>query len=84
MFKKMTEQYIELDCPPGYPRPGDLISDIIEGTELPKRETVSRLFGNWVWDYSDIDPEVWKKIQPMIKERIEKLYKDGSIRYGSW
>ena len=78
------EQSIELDCPPGEPRPGDLISGVIEGTGLPKRESCSRVFGNWKWDYSDVDPDEWQKIRPTLKERITRLYENGVIRYGSW
>ncbi len=78
------EQSIELDCPPGLPRPGDLIGWVIEGTGLELRESCSRLFGNWKWDYSDVDPEVWLKVKPILQERIEKLYHAGVIRYGSW
>ncbi len=81
MTKRQT---IELDCAPGTPRPGDLISSVVKDTGLPKRETVSRFFGNWMWDYSDIPKEKWLKIQPTLKERIEKLYHNGLIRYGSW
>ncbi len=77
-------QTIELDCPPGDPRPGDLIEDIIKNTGLPLRESVSRSFGCWTWDYNDIDPEIWKKVNDTLKERIEKLYNNGVIRYGSW
>ena len=80
----MTQQTIEIDCPPGYPRPGDLIEDVIQGTGLPLREDVSRLFGMWEWDYNDINPEVWKKVKPILKERLSKLYDDGVIRYCSW
>ena len=77
-------QTIELDCPPGSPRPGDLIGGVIKGTGLPTRDTVGRFFGNWTWDYSDIDPEVWAKAQPTLKKRITALYESGAIRYGSW
>ena len=80
----MSVQTIELDCAPGYPRPGDLIEGVIKDTGLPQRETVSRLFGEWTWDYSDIDPKVWLTAKPILKERITKLYNDGLIRYGSW
>ena len=80
----MREQTIELDCPPGNPRPGDLIDGVIEGTGLPKRKDVSRLFGEWTWDYNDIPEEVWQKAQPMLEERITKLHNAGIIRYGSW
>jgi len=77
-------QTIELDCPPGNPRPGDLIAEVIAGTTLPKRETTLRFFGNWVWDYSDIPAEQWKEAQPILQRHIEDLYRRGWIRYGSW
>ena len=80
----MAEQTIELDCAPGAPRPGDLIGGVIEGTGLEARKDVSRFFGNWIWDYSDVPAEVWKKVQPVLKERITALYNRGAIRYGSW
>ncbi len=78
------EQTIELDCPPGDPRPGDLIAGVIEGTGLRLKEACSRFFGCWTWEYDEVDPEEWKRIQPILKERVEKLYHSGVIRYGSW
>jgi hypothetical protein len=78
------KQTIELDCPPGNPRPGDLIGGIIRGTGLPPRESDSRLFGWWTWDYRDIPPKEWKRIRPTLKRRISKLYKTGVVRGGSW
>ena len=82
--EKKPIQTIEIDCPPGYPRPGDLIEEVIKGTGLPLRQDVSRLFGMWTWDYNDMDPEVWKKAQPILKERLVKLYDCGVVRYCSW
>lgn len=75
---------IELDCTPGDPRPGDLISGVIEGTGLVQKETCSRFFGNWTWDYKEVSDEEWSIIRPILKERITKLYNNGMIRYGSW
>lgn len=78
------EHSIELDCPPGSPRPGDLIAGVIAGTGLPQKEECMKLFGNWKWIYDDVSCEEWDRIQPTIKERITALYKSGRIRYGSW
>jgi len=77
-------QTIELDCAPGFPRPGDLIDGVIADTGLPSRAPVSKLFGEWTWDYTDIEPEEWLRIKPILKDRVEKLYHAGLIRYGSW
>ena len=80
----MTEQTIELDCPPGNPRPGDLIEGVLEGTGVEVKDEPSKAFGNWTWDFSHIPEEEWKKAQPTFKERITKLYNNGVIRYGSF
>lgn len=77
-------QTIEIDCPPGDPRPGDLIADVIAGTGLPAKDADSKFFGCWSWSY-DIPRDEWEmRIQPIIKPRIEALYERGVIRYGSW
>jgi len=75
---------IELDCPPGHPRPGDLIADVIKGTGLPLKEAKSRVFGCWTWDFSEVPDEQWEKVRPTLKARIVALYNKGLIRYGSW
>lgn len=80
----MTTQTIEIDCPPGYPRPGDLIESVIKDTELPLRDDVCRLFGCWTWDYNDIDPEIWNKAKPILEKKLTKLYDDHVCRYCSW
>ena len=80
----MSEQTIQLDCPPGGIRPGHLIGAVIDGLGLEPREPVSKVFGEWTWDYSDVEGSHWKNIQPRLKERITDLFKAGTIRYGSW
>jgi hypothetical protein len=77
-------QTIEIDCQPGYPRPGDLIEGVIKDTGLPLRDDVSRFFGCWEWNYNDIDPEVWNRAKPILEKRLNKLYDDGLCRYCSW
>ena len=76
-------QQIELDCAPGVTRPSDLIVDVIEGTPLPRREPTSRMFGEWIWDYSDIPSCSWSEALPVIGKRIVALYHNGRIRYGA-
>lgn len=79
------ERSIELDCPPGYPRPGDLIEGVIKDLGLPwPKEPTMMFFGNWKWEWPEVDWEEWKKKQPIIKERVQALFKAGTIRYGSW
>jgi hypothetical protein len=80
----MSTQIIELDCAPGSLRPGHLLPQVIANTGLPEREPVSKRFGNWTWDYSDIPADVWAKAKPLLAERITALYHAGTIRYGSW
>lgn len=80
----MSEQSIELDCAPGCLRPGHLFYQVIDGLGLPERETCSRFFGNWKWDFSDVPADEWAKVKPILKERITTLYHKGAIRYGSW
>lgn len=83
--EELVMQTLELDCAPGYPRPGDLITGVLEGTGLAVPEKpVSMFFGNWTYAF-DVPAEEWKtRIQPIIKPRIEALYRAGKIRYGSW
>lgn len=81
---KGNVQTIELDCPPGGIRPGDLIDGVIEGTGLPKKKPDAMFMGEWTWVY-EMSQEEWEsKIQPVIKPRIEALYYAGRIRWGSW
>lgn len=82
---------IELDCPPGSPRPGDLIGEVVKGTileamsEAQPDAAVSKLFGNWIWAFAHVTtPEQWEQVQKVIEPRIRKLYAAGVIRYGSW
>lgn len=75
---------IELDCPPGFPRPNHLIKSVIKDTGLELKEPVATMMGNFTWDYSEVSNEQWMEAQPILKERITKLYNKGTIRYGSW
>lgn len=86
----MPHHIIELDCPPGDPRPGALITDVVRGTPLeglPSAHpdaTVSRLFGCWTWAFPNLTAEQWADIQQQIKPRILALYDANVIRYGGW
>ena len=80
------DKTIVLDCAPGYPRPGDLIEDVMadSGVKYDGRAPISKLFGSWQWDFSDVPDAEWLKAKPVFKARIEALYHAGTIRYGSW
>jgi len=80
----MSVQTIELDCAPGGIRPGDLLPGVLKDTGIPVRKPKQMFFGEWVWDYNDIPADVWKAHNATIRERIEQLYYDGLIRFGSW
>jgi hypothetical protein len=77
---------IELDCPPGNPRPSDLIGGVLEGTGLTTEnfEEPSTSFGNWTYVLKPGYEEIYKEHKPKIAERIKDLYGRGRIRYGSW
>ena len=83
--QKLEHWYLELDCPPGCPRPGDLLPGVLEGTGLEKdpKDTTMRLFGNWRWDFETL-PGKHARVKPVLKKRITKLYNAGVIRYASW
>jgi hypothetical protein len=80
----MATQTIELDCEPGVPRPDTLLPGVLEGTGLTPKEPCLKWFGNYTFDYSEVPAEEWARIQAITRPRIEALYHEGRIRYGSW
>jgi len=81
-------QTIDIDCPPGHPRPGDLIGGVIDGLGIADRaeppiDQVTPFFGNACYSFRVPDDE-WKRIQPVLKERLVALYEAGIARYCSW
>jgi hypothetical protein len=78
-------QTIDLDCPPGGIRPGNLIKGVIDGLGIePITFDVTPFFGNAEYAFRIPKDEWVAKYQPTIKERITALYNSGTIRYGSW
>jgi hypothetical protein len=79
---------IELDCPPGYPRPHDLIDGVLKdtGLEVEDFETDSPFFGHQTWILKESARKdcIFTKSKHLFKERIEKLFYSGAIRYGTW
>jgi hypothetical protein len=78
-----AKQEIHLECPPGEPRPSDLLPALLKGTGLPVREDIGRLYGHWIWDYSDIPQNVWGAAVPVIERRMIRLFNTGIIRAGA-
>ncbi len=78
---------IELDCRPGSPRPGDLISAVVKGTVLEgvllPNNPNSMCMGNWTWKFEITDRD-YEEIKPTLAVRISALYTNDLIRYGSW
>ena len=81
-FEDRLKKYsIDLDCPPGNPRPGDLIEGVLEGTGLEVNDfnTTHPIFGNQTWMLKDnnVDKEyLFKQARPVLN-RIEQLYQRG-------
>lgn len=79
---------IELDCPPGNPRPVDLIEGVLEGSGLliDDFDTGAPFFGmqTWILKEASEKDDLFIKAREVFKERIDALYKRGVIRYGSW
>ena len=84
MESEIREQTIELDAPPGRTRPDALLVDVLKGTGIEPREPVSRFFGCWTWDYTDVPAEVWDAANPTIAARCKALFHSGAVRFASW
>jgi hypothetical protein len=84
-FQKFS---IQLDCPPGSPRPDDLIDSVLKGTgfEVSDFDTSAPFFGEQTWVLrEDVrKDEKFTETKPTFKERISSLYFEGLIRYGTW
>lgn len=78
---------IELDCPPGNPRPDDLLPSVLENTGLipDDFQVISKLFGNWEFTLKDENKnQMYAEQRDTIGGRIKDLYQKRIIRYGSW
>lgn len=79
---------IQMDCPPGEPRPWDLIDGVLLNTGLTSNDFTQSpsWFGHVTWALKD-DPVLHLKYaahRETIKERVTSLYHQGFIRYGTW
>jgi len=77
---------VEIDCPPGSPRPDDLFPGVLSGTPLTPEDfdLVGKFFGNFTWELKKGKEHLYPVAKPVVKSRIEALYHSGQIRYGSW
>jgi len=80
---------IEIDCPPGDPRPGDLFPQVIADTGLCEDdfEITSKVFGNWTWvlrDGDEVRDQRFTTAKPVFKARLMALHDSGTVRYASW
>ena len=72
---------VELDCPPGTLRPGDLFSELLKTTQLKEEnfKLCSRFFGNWTWEFIE-ENSIYEEKRETIKEIITEWYSQGVIR----
>lgn len=77
---------INLDCPPGSLRPGNLLPSVLEGTGvvIDPENTKTRFFGNWCWNVPEEYNDLYAANIEIIAKRIKQLYHAGAIRYGDW
>lgn len=80
---------IEIDCAPGFPRPGDLFPGVLHNTGLTVDDfdNTARLFGHWTWVLKEGDPkrdELFTLKRPLFKQRLTEIYEAGYARFVSW
>lgn len=80
---------IEIDCPPGFPRPGDLFPAVIANTGLKVEDfdNTGKLFGHWTWVLKEGDPTrdaLYTRNRPLFEFRLVQMYEAGYARYVSW
>ena len=75
---------MEIDCPPGAPRPGYFIEGVLEGIAdaTVYAEPVRRLYGEWAWKFN-LETTSWPTQEKTIMKRLAVLYDAGAIRYWS-
>jgi len=79
-------QTIEIDCPPGEPRPDFFMDTIIarSGLNIKCPETSHRCFGEWGWDFSHLDVTTWGVLKATAREYLTEAHNQGLIRYAGW
>jgi hypothetical protein len=74
---------IEIDCPPGAPRPDEYMKDICK--DILKQEyhnPISTFFGEWDWKFEVLKSEA-DGIKEKIMDYLKSLYYKNCIRYGA-
>jgi len=77
-------QVIVIDCAPFTSRPDEVLPMALRNTVLTPRESTSRSFGEWIFEYNDIAPDVWKTTREIVGRNLEEMYNVGVIRYAEW
>lgn len=77
---------IQIDCPPGAPRPDFWLPEVIKDTGLESADfqVTSKLFGHWIFQLTNTEKSgVFddKSKKSVIVNRLRDLYNDGRIRY---
>lgn len=75
-----------IDCPPGNPRPIDILSDLCFNCSLDQANFVlkSRFFGAWSWEVEENYLETYKLKIDDIGKYLKNSYHSGEIRYAEW
>ena len=80
---------IEIDCPPGFPRPGDLFPAVLANTGLTVADfdNTNKLFGHWTWVLKEGNPyrdALFTRNREVFRVRLTEMYEAGYARYVSW
>jgi hypothetical protein len=80
------ENYIVLDCEPGYPRPNDILTTVLRDTELTNDDfsITLKCFGAWTFNINNNKVEEFHKYFDIIGKAITSAEIHGRIRYGEW
>lgn len=75
-----------IDCPPGNPRPIDILSGLCIHCSLDQSHFVlkSQFFGEWSWEVEENYLETYKLKIDDIGKYLKNSYHSGEIRYAEW
>ena len=87
--ERLEKFSIEIDCAPGYPRPGDLFPAVLAETGLTVEDfkNTTKWFGHWTWVLKEGNPErdtLFTRNRAVFRSRLTKMYEAGYARYVSW